>query len=211
MDWVVAMRLLILALVLGMAAAPATVGAQAAIPSIPASLYPAGSHLTFSAQYSDASMNEAWNFDAAGEPLMHTYPQSVFLRQSGWMEQSFLQHGKQIAWFILFDSSYGTFASGAHGNVEAYLDLRLMLGKWWHAGLATYQPAGLLPAGSAGADETRIIPKLDDGPFVVTSVWWGDAREVEAIAFSTPHLLNRTRLREMLAAQVRYAVNLGTG
>jgi hypothetical protein len=177
-------------------------------PFIPASLYPAGSRITFDVDYSNESMDQAWNKDANGEPLMHTLPQSSFLRQTGWMEQSWVQHGRQIAWFILFDSAYGTFQNGAHGNVTAFQDLRLMLSKWWHARLARHQPQGILPPTTTGAAETRIIPRLDDGPFIVTSAWWGDTREIEGIAFSTPRLIGRSRLRDMLTAQIQYAIHL---
>jgi hypothetical protein len=202
------LHLLILYIVL--ACTPTFAHAQSvpAQPLIPASLYPPGSRITFESDYSNQSMDQAWNKDANGEPLMHTLSQSAFLRQSGWMEQSWVQHGNQVAWFILFDSSYGTFQNGSHGNVTAFQDLRLMLSNWWHAKLAQRQPQGILPDGTDGSAETRIIPKVDDGPFVVTSAWWGDTREVEGIAFSTPRLIHRTRLRTMLTEQVRYAVNL---
>jgi hypothetical protein len=153
-------------------------------------------------------MDAAWDFDASGEPLMHRYPQHVFLRQSGWMEQAFVQRGNRLAWFILFDSTYGTYADGQHGNLAAFNDLRLMLSKWWQAGLARQQPRNALPGGSSGAVETRIIPKLDDGPFIVTSAWWGDTQEIEAIAFSSPHLLGWTKLRNMLYAQLRFAIGV---
>jgi hypothetical protein len=203
------MKILILGCILVAAMAPSLARADdQTLPYIPATFYPEGSRITFSADYSNESMDAAWDFDANGEPLMHRYPQHVFLRQAGWMEQGFVQHGYQIAWFILFDSTYGTFSNGQNGNVIAYRDLRLMLTKWWHAGLAKQQPQGILPAGVNGAIEARVIPKLDDGPFLVTSVWWGNTREIEAIAFSTPHLIGRTQLRQMLNAQIRYAMGL---
>jgi len=189
-------------------AAPRLLQAASPQPYIPASLYPAGSRITFNGDCSNDCMNMAWDFDAAGEPLMHTYPQNVFLRQSGWMEQSWVQHGNQIAWFTLYESSYGTFHDGHQGNTIAYLDLRLMLAKWWHATLAKQQPSNILPDGVTGATETRIIRKQDGGPFVVSSAWWGPASEVEAIGFSTPRLMSRTGVRQMLAAQLRFAVHL---
>jgi hypothetical protein len=42
----------------------------------------------------------------------------------------------------------------------------------------------------------------------VTSAWWGDTREIEGIAFSTPRLIGRSRLRDMLTAQIQYAIHL---
>jgi len=177
-------------------------------PYIPTSFYPVGSGITFDPTYSDEGMNAAWDFDANGEPLMHSYAQRVFLRQSGWMEKSFLVRGGQIAWFILFSSDYGTFADGHPGNREAYRDLRYMLKQWWFARPAKHPPRDLLPATDTGASQTRIIPKLGDGPFVVMSARWGGTQEVEAIAFSSPGLLSRTKMLTMLARQVRYAVGL---
>ena len=177
-------------------------------PYIPPSFYPVGSSITFDPTYSDESMNAAWDFDANGEPLMHSYAQSVFLRQSGWMEKSFLVRGREIAWFILFSSNYGTFADGHLGNREAYRDLRYMLKQWWFARPAKHPPRDLLPATDAGASQTRIIPKVGDGPYVVMSARWGATQEVEAIAFSSPGLLSRTKMVGMLAKQVRYAVRL---
>lgn len=177
-------------------------------PYIPTSFYPVGSSITFDPTFSDENMNAAWDFDANGEPLMHSYAQSVFLRQSGWMEKSFLVRGRQIAWFILFCSNYGTFADGHLGNREAYRDLRYMLKRWWFARPAKHPPRDLLPATVVGASQTRIIPKVGDGPFVVMSARWGMTQEVEAIAFSSPGLLNRTKMLRMLARQVRYAVRL---
>jgi len=193
--------LLILAVLL-----PGAAHARPAQPYIPASFYPVGSSITFDPTYSDDSMNAAWDFDANGEPLMHSYAQSVFLRQSGWMEKSFLVRGRQIAWFILFSSDYGTFADGHLGNTEAYRDLRYMLKHWWFAKPAKHPPRDLLPTTDIGASETRIIPKLGDGPFIVMSARWGATQEVEAIAFSSPGLLTRTKMLGMLARQVRYAV-----
>lgn len=203
------MKTLVVAFFLAAALAPMKGYGDTEQPYVPASLYPSGSRISFNADLSNEGMDALWDLDAEGEPLMHAYPQRVFLRQSGWMEQSFLQHGKQIAWFILFASSYGTFSNGQNGNVVAYRDLRVMLTKWWHAGLAAKQPQSILPAGASGETETRVIPKLDDGPFLVTSAWWGDRREIEAIAYSSsPRLVGRARLRRMLAAQVRYAASV---
>lgn len=194
------------ALLLLAALLPRVAQASTVQPYIPTSFYPVGSSITFDSTYSDESMNAAWDFDANGEPLMHSYAQSVFLRQSGWMEKSFLVHGRQIAWFILFSSDYGTFADGHLGNTEAYRDLRYMLKQWWFARPAKHPPRDLLPATDTGASETRIIPKLGDGPFIVMSARWGATQEVEAIAFSSPGLLTRTKMLGMLARQVRYAV-----
>ena len=196
------------ALLLLAALLPRSAQASPVQPYIPASFYPVGSSITFDPTYSDESMNAAWDFDANGEPLMHSYAQSVFLRQSGWMEKSFLAQGRQIAWFILFSSDYGTFADGHLGNREAYRDLRYMLERWWFAKPAKHPPRDLLPATDAGASQTRIIPKLGDGPFVVMSARWGATQEVEAIGFSSPGLLSRTKMLTMLARQVRYAVRL---
>ena len=187
---------------------PGVARASPVQPYIPTSFYPVGSGITFDPTYSDESMNAAWDFDANGEPLMHSYAQRVFLRQSGWMEKSFLVRGGQIAWFILFSSDYGTFADGHPGNREAYRDLRYMLKQWWFARPAKHPPRDLLPATDTGASQTRIIPKLGDGPFVVMSARWGGTQEVEAIAFSSPGLLSRTKMVTMLARQVRYAVGL---
>jgi hypothetical protein len=172
-------------------------------------MYPGGSTIRFDADFSNQNMDAQWNFDGNGEPMMHSLDQGTLLRQSGWMEQSWLQRGRQAAWFILFDSSYGTFANGRLGNSGAYLNLQYMLTAWWHAKDATQQPQNILPSGATGRVDTSVIPKLDDGPFLVISAWWGNQREIEAIAFATPKLLTRTRLREMLEAQVRAAVGMG--
>ncbi len=196
------------ALLLLAALLPRAAEASPVQPYIPPSFYPVGSSITFDPTYSDESMNAAWDFDANGEPLMHSYAQSVFLRQSGWMEKSFLVRGREIAWFILFSSNYGTFADGHLGNREAYCDLRYMLKQWWFARPAKHPPRDLLPATDAGASQTRIIPKVGDGPYVVMSARWGATQEVEAIAFSSPGLLSRTKMVGMLAKQVRYAVRL---
>ncbi|HEX6508081.1 MAG TPA: hypothetical protein VF221_10650 [Chloroflexota bacterium] len=202
------MKPLLIALFCVLGLAPGGARADPAPPSIPATFYPAGSRIDFSVDYSNTRMDAEWNFDANGEPLMHSLHQDILLRQSGWMEQSFVQHGNQIAWFILYDSTYGSYLNGRLGNTGAYVNLQHMLTVWWHAGLATHQPANVIPAGATGSFEARVIPKLDDGPFLVMSAWWGSSREIEAIAFSTPHLIGRTKLRQMLAAQVRYAVGL---
>jgi len=187
---------------------PRAAQASTTQPFIPTSFYPVGASITFDPAYSNESMNEAWDFDANGEPLMHSYAQSVFLRQSGWMEKAFLVRGRRIAWFILFSSSYGTFADGHPGNTEAYRDLRYMLTRWWFARPAKHPPRDLLPATDTGASEIRIIPKLGDGPYVIMSTRWGGTQEVEAIAFSSPGLITRTKMLTMLASQVRYAVRL---
>jgi hypothetical protein len=175
---------------------------------LPASLFPRNSRIVFQPDVSNRAMDAAWNFDAAGEALMHRFPQDAFERQSGWMEQAFLQRGKRIVWFVIFDSRYGAFQDGHRGNVSAYSDLKLMLTKWWHARLATAQPEDILPGGVTGQTETRIIPKESDGPFVVTSAWWGDTDEIEAVAFGSHQLVTRTRLRALLAAQIQYATRL---
>jgi len=187
---------------------PGAAHASAVQPYIPTSFYPVGSSITFDPTYSDDSMNVAWDFDANGEPLMHSYAQSVFLRQSGWMEKAFLVRGRQIAWFILFSSIYGTFADGHPGNKDAYRDLRYILKRWWFARPAKHPPPDILPATDVGASQTRIIPKVGDGPFIVMSARWGATQEVEAIAFSSPGILSRTKTLRMLARQVRYAVRL---
>lgn len=184
------------------------VGGEVSQPFVPASYFPAGSRIVFEENESDRSMDAAWNYDAAGEALMHQHSQSSFLRDSGWMEQSFFQAGDQIAWFVLFDSTYGTYADGRGGNREAYNDLHLMLTRWWHAHLTRVQLPSILPQGSTGSTETRVIPKDMDGPIVVASAWWGNTHEIEAAAFASPQLLSRTRVCRMLIQQVGYAVGL---
>ena len=203
-------RVLALIVATSLGFVPAESQGAAPPPYIPASLYPSGARFSFSPDYSDSAMNAAWNFDAAGEPFMHTYPQGVFMRQSGWMQEAVVGHGRHFAWFALFDSTYGVFDDGHHGNVEAFRDLRLMLHKWWHARPARTQPSAIVPAGVAGVAETRIIPKLGDGPYLVTSAWWGNSSEIEAIAYTSPHFLDWMATRHMLAAQVRYAVGLAS-
>lgn len=151
-------------------------------------------------------MDALWDFDGNREPLMHDYPQSQFQRQSGWMQRATLRRGNRIMWFVLFDSTYGSLLDGRQGNTFAYDDLQMMLTDWWHADLTASQPTSILPAGSTGAAETRLIPRSMDGPALTLSAWWGTSQEIEAIAYYTPHFLNPATIRHLLAAQVRYAI-----
>lgn len=177
-------------------------------PYVPASLYPDHSHLHFIANLSNSGMDAVWNQDPNGELLMHQYPQDAFLRLGGWTEGSFRHDRRGLVWFDLYDSNYGVFQDGRTGNAEAFHDLALVLRRAWHAPLARRQPSGLVPSGVAGASQTRIIPKLDDGPFIVTSVWWGKSREIEGIAYASPGVMSLNQERRMLVQQIRYASHL---
>ena len=177
-------------------------------PIIPASMYPSGVTVVYDADVSNGKMDAMWGRDGVGQYFMHVATQDQLRRQSGWMEAGYQTHGDSYVFFALFESTYGTLADGRHGNATALVDWRASVAGLWGLSLARSQPKGILPDGVTGQAETRVLRASLGGPTVTIAAWWGDTREVEALAIFTPDLLKLTQAKRMLAQQVRFAVRV---
>jgi hypothetical protein len=198
------------ALVIALSFVPASVHAEhAAAPThlpIPASLYPAGATIVTERHVTNAQMDESWGRDALDQPFMHVHLQSELHRLSGWMEAAAIYHPDSFFIDCVFVSDYESGA--AAWNQVAFRDWQKSVLGIWNLPLAKSQPHNLLPSSAEGYAETRLIPADQGGPTVTIAGWWGQSREVEALAIFSPGMMSLTTAKRMLADQVRYAVRL---
>lgn len=181
------------------------VHAEPALP-VPASYFPAGSWIDFHPAVTNADMDRWWGRDANGNPMMHVLSEDLLARQSGWLESSFRRVGNGYVYFALFRSEYGSLPDGSLGNTAAFKDWRSGVSDINGLPLARTQPAGILPSGTAGQAETRVLTTANGGPSVTIAAWWGTTHEVEALGIFTGKLMTMQRVKRMLADQVRYIV-----
>ena len=184
------------------------VHAQAvATPLIPATFFPAHVKVAFQPNVTNEAMDKAWGTDDFGKPFMHVSPEGTLQRLSGWMETGYRQHKQSYEYFTVYVSTYGTLLNHP-GNVAAFFDWQASVGGFWQVPLAKSQPKALIPEGTPGAAETRVVSAKDGGPTVTIAGWWGTTHEVEALAIFTPNIMSVTDAKRMLATMVRYAVRL---
>jgi hypothetical protein len=176
-------------------------------PILPASLFPANLTIDYQPNVPNAVMDRTWGEDGYGKPFMHDSKEADLQRVSGWMESGSRHHGQSYMYFMIYVSTYGSLLGHA-GNSAAFYDWQASVAGYWRVPLADSQPKALLPAGTSGLAETRVVKAKDGGPTVTIAGWWGATHEVEALAIFTRDNMNVTQAKRILAGMVRYAVRL---
>lgn len=178
-------------------------------PPLPAAYFPPQSWIDYHPAVSNADMDRWWGRDGNGYPMMHALSEDTLARTSGWLESSFRRVGNGYVYFAIFRSEYGRLRDGSAGNTAAFADWRKAVADINGLALAGTQPKGILPAGTDGEAETRVLGAAEGGPSVTMAAWWGATHEVEALGIYTGKLLTKQRAQRMLAAQVRFVIGSG--
>ena len=183
-----------------------TIAANAAKPRIPASYYPAGTHITYFATLSNHRLDCMWGFFCEGQlPLFHVQTQDQLHRTSGWAQYATWRRHHEKMQFVVYGSTYaaGADSAGTPWSQAAFDDL--LLATHVNGYLPLRHMPRLLPATAPGGSiaELQLSGSLD---LVVMACWTG-SQEVEAIVvFDHRSSSDRKMALRDLAQQVRVAI-----
>ena len=186
-------------------------GVEAAPPRLPTAVYPAGFHINYRPQLTNAEMDCMWGFVCEGGsiPNFHFRTEGDLGRMAGWGQFAARQHnGRTTMAFELFVSRYDAVhnTTGTSSSERAFRDLTAAIRA------QRYQPdrrgAQLLPAEHQGGTLVA-LQHLDTQDLVVMACWSGDL-EVEGITlYDRGSKAARQTAQTSLALQIHLALVRG--
>ena len=187
-------------------------GVEAASPRLPTAVYPAGAHIGYRPELTNAEMDCMWGFVCEGGriPNFHFRTEEDLGRLAGWGQFAARQHnGRTTMAFGLFVSRYDAVraTTGTSSSEHAFQDLKAAIrAQRYHP-----DPRGrqLLPAERQGGTLVA-LQHLDTQDLVVMACWSGDL-EVEGITlYDRWSEAARQTAQTSLALQIHLALARGS-